>query len=317
MTNPVSTIAAILVAMAALALLETVVPLHARGRWARAHLAPNLALTFITFGTSLVLNIGLVMLLSWLEPRRLGLLHVWPLHPLVGGTVSVLVLDFSFYVAHVAMHRLPSFWRYHRVHHSDPAVDVTTTIRQHPGETVIRYAFMGAFAVAIGAGPVAFGVYRAWSALNGLAEHANIRVPRWIDELLSLITTWPNMHKIHHSRVARETNTNYSNIFSLWDRLFLTFTPSRHGTDVSYGLDGLDDAATQTTAGLLALPFRDSAHRLAHVGQDRVEGVDTDQPEARVLEVDRDVDGEGHDGGEADDVEPAARRLGAHAEARE
>ena len=88
MTNPVSTIAAILAAMAILALLETVIPLQARGRWARAHLGPNLALTFITFGTSLVLNTGLVLLLAWLEPRRLGLLQLWPLHPLVGGTVA-------------------------------------------------------------------------------------------------------------------------------------------------------------------------------------------------------------------------------------
>ena len=78
-----------------------------------------------------------------------------------------------------------------------------------------------------------------------------------LDELLSLVTTWPNMHKIHHSHVASQTNTNYSNIFSLWDRLFRTFTPSRLGTHVAYGLDGFDDPAKQTTMGLLALPFRD------------------------------------------------------------
>src|SRR5262249_28384593 len=182
---------------------------------------------------------------------------LWELHPLIGGTIMVLVLDFSFYVAHVAMHWLPRFWRYHRVHHSDPAVDVTTSIRQHPGETVIRYAFMGAFAVAIGATPGPFAVYRAWSALNGLVEHANVRVPPWLDDLLSLVTTWPNMHKIHHSRVANETDTNYGNIVSFWDRLFFTFTPARRGTDVVYGLDGFDDPALQTTTGLLAMPFRD------------------------------------------------------------
>jgi sterol desaturase/sphingolipid hydroxylase (fatty acid hydroxylase superfamily) len=250
------TMVAILTAMAVLALIETVIPLHARGRWNRAHLGPNLALTFITFGTNIVLGGGLVVMLAWLQARGIGLAPFWELHPVIGGALVVLVLDFSFYVAHVAMHRLPGLWRYHRVHHSDPAVDVTTTIRQHPGEGVIRYAFMGAFAVAIGAGPGPFAVYRAWAALNGLLEHANVRVPRWLDDLLSLVTTWPNMHKVHHSRIARETNTNYGNIVSLWDRLFGTFTPARRGTDVVYGLAGFDDLATQSTTGLLALPFQ-------------------------------------------------------------
>jgi sterol desaturase/sphingolipid hydroxylase (fatty acid hydroxylase superfamily) len=82
-------------------------------------------------------------------------------------------------------------------------------------------------------------------------------VPRWLDRLLSLVTTWPNMHKVHHSRTVNEANTNYGNIFSLFDRLFFTFTPSERGVDIAYGLHGFDDPATQTTAGLLAMPFQD------------------------------------------------------------
>ena len=183
---------------------------------------------------------------------------MFALPPLLAMAAAVLVLDFSFYVAHVAMHHIPSFWRFHRVHHSDPAVDVTTTIRQHPGEGVIRYAFMAAFAIPLGASPGAFAVYRVWSALNGLLEHSNIQVPLWLDHLLSLVSTWPNMHKVHHSRDARYTDTNYGNIVSLWDRLFFTFTPARYGTNIVYGLDGFDDPATQTTAGLLVMPFRDA-----------------------------------------------------------
>jgi sterol desaturase/sphingolipid hydroxylase (fatty acid hydroxylase superfamily) len=153
------------------------------------------------------------------------------------------------------MHRVPGLWRFHRVHHSDPTVDVTTTIRQHPGEGAIRYAFMGAFAFVLGASPGAFAVYRSASAINGLLEHANFRTPLWLDRLLA-ITTWPYMHKVHHSRSAHETDTNYGNIFSLFDRMFGTFTRSERGMKVLYGLDGFDDDATQTMAGLLALPFR-------------------------------------------------------------
>lgn len=251
-----SSIVVILAAMAALAGLETAIPLRARGAWSRAHLAPNLALTFLTFATNALMSAALVVALAAAEARGLGLLNALALPAWASTLAVVLVLDFAFYVTHVAMHKLPSFWRFHRVHHSDPAVDVTTTIRQHPGEGLIRYAFLAAFALPLGASPAAFAVYRIAVALSGLLEHANLRTPRWLDGPLSLVFTWPTVHKVHHSRDAGFTDRNYGNVVSWWDRLFGTFTPARAGRDVHYGLDGLDDPATQTTAGLLALPFR-------------------------------------------------------------
>src|SRR5262245_15526339 len=186
----VSAIGAILAVMAAVALLETAVPLHARGRWHRTHVGPNLALTFITFATNFVFNGGLVLLLARLAESRFGLLHLLPLQPFATGALAVVALDFSYYVAHVAMHKVPAFWGLPRVHHADPVVDVTTTIRQHPLEGVIRYAFLAAAAGALGVGLGAFAIYRVASALNGLLEHANIRVPRHLDAALSLVTTW-------------------------------------------------------------------------------------------------------------------------------
>jgi len=263
--SSLGTVCWILVSMAVLASIETVIPLRARGRWNHDHLGPNLALTFLTFATNLVFNLALVLTLTWLRSIDFGLLARMAPESRMAGVISILALDFSFYAAHRAMHWIPGFWRFHRVHHSDPAVDVTTTIRQHPGESVIRYGFLGAFAIALGVSPGAFAIYRIWSVLNGLLEHANIRIPRRLDSLLSLVVTTPNMHKIHHSRVAKETDTNYGNITSLWDRLFFTFTPSERGQGIVYGLDGLDAPALQTTAGLLALPFRDAGapHREA------------------------------------------------------
>jgi sterol desaturase/sphingolipid hydroxylase (fatty acid hydroxylase superfamily) len=252
------TVAVILLAMTVLAAIETAIPLQARGRWSRAHLGPNLVLTFLTFATNAVFSAALVMALVALESMGFGLLHQLSLPSWLAFLGVVLVLDFSFYVAHVAMHAIPALWRFHAVHHSDPAVDVTTTIRQHPGEGVIRYAFTAAFAIAIGAGPVAFAAYRLAVAISGLLEHANVRVPSWLDGVLSLVFTWPTLHKVHHARDPRYTDTNYGNLVSWWDRLFSTFTPARYGVGVSYGLDGLDDPATQSTAGLLALPFRGS-----------------------------------------------------------
>jgi sterol desaturase/sphingolipid hydroxylase (fatty acid hydroxylase superfamily) len=257
-TSSAVTVGVILAAMALLALVEAAIPLRARGRWNRAHLGPNLALTFLTFATNALFSGALVMALVRLETEGFGLLRLLALGPWVSAAVTVLALDLAFYVAHVAMHRIPAFWRFHGVHHSDPTVDVTTTIRQHPGESVIRYAFLAAAACALGASPGAFAVYRLAVALSGLLEHANFRVPPAVDRALSLAFTWPGMHKVHHSRDPRYTDTNYGNLVSWWDRLFATFTPAGRGADVAYGLDGLDDPATQTTAGLLVLPFRDA-----------------------------------------------------------
>ena len=251
------TIIAILAVMAIIAVVEVIIPLRRRVRLNRAHLAPNLALTFLTFATNIVLNAGLVVGLILLQEKGLGLLNWYPLDGLASVIVVLLALDFSFYVAHVAMHKVPGFWRYHRVHHSDPAVDVTTTIRQHPGESVIRYGFLVLFAFALGAPPTAFAVYRGWSAINGLFEHANVRVPQWLDTALCLFTTFPNMHKVHHSRHQAETDSNYGNIFSVWDRLFWTYTPSERGVDVDYGLAGLDDDSDQTLLGLLMQPYKE------------------------------------------------------------
>jgi sterol desaturase/sphingolipid hydroxylase (fatty acid hydroxylase superfamily) len=257
---PVFTAIAVIVASrAGVAAMEAGVALRARGPAHRRHLAPNLALTFLTFATNAVFNVALVLALARGESRGTGLLPRLGLGPLAESAVVVVALDLAFYVAHVAMHRVPALWRFHRVHHADPALDVTTTIRQHPGESVVRWVAIAACAIPLGARPGAFAIYRTVQALNGLLEHANVRAPARVDRALALVTTWPHMHKVHHSRRAAETNTNYGNILSLWDRLFRTFTPSRRGVDVAFGLDGFDDPATQTTRALLALPFRHGA----------------------------------------------------------
>jgi sterol desaturase/sphingolipid hydroxylase (fatty acid hydroxylase superfamily) len=262
-----SSVGVILAAMAALAGLEAAIPLRRRGAWSRAHLAPNLALTFLTFATNGLMSAALVVALAAAEARGFGILQALALPAWASTLAAVLGLDFAFYVTHVAMHKLPAFWRFHRVHHSDPLVDVTTTIRQHPGESLIRYAFLTAFALPLGASPAAFAVYRSAVALAGLLEHANLRAPRWLDAALSLVFTWPTLHKVHHSRDARFTDTNYGNVVSWWDRLFGSLTPAHEGRSIAYGLDGCDDPTTQTTAGLLALPFRRDEPSTSRLGR--------------------------------------------------
>jgi sterol desaturase/sphingolipid hydroxylase (fatty acid hydroxylase superfamily) len=132
---------------------------------------------------------------------------------------------------------------------------VTTTIRQHPLEGILRIAALVLVAVPLGASLEAFAVYRLASVVTALFEHANIRLPDRLDTALAWLTASPNLHKVHHSRNVLETDRNYGNLFSLWDRIFGTFVPARRGLEVAFGLEGFDEPSLQTTAALFALPF--------------------------------------------------------------
>ena len=246
----------ILAGMTLLAALETFVPLQARPRERRAHVAPNLALTATTFAVNALLTAALVTALATLESRDLGLLRALALPAWASLAFAIVALDFATWLAHTSMHRVALFWRFHRVHHADPLVDVTTSFRQHPGETVLRALFLAAFAVPLGVGPAAFALYRALSAANAVLEHSNLRVPRRLDSALSLLVVTPNAHKVHHSRRTLETDTNFGNLLSLFDRAAGVFTPSERGLAIEYGLDGFDEPARQTLAALLREPLR-------------------------------------------------------------
>lgn len=244
----VRTVGFVVVVMGVLALLESFAPARARGPAHRAHVGPNLALTAITFATNLVLNALLVLALAWTNAQGWA-----PLHGVTGTLLAVVALDLAWYVAHRSLHHIPWLWRIHRVHHSDLAIDVTTTIRQHPAEGLVRYAYMGAVALAIGATPAAFAVYRAWSVLQGLLAHANVRMPRAFEALVEVLFVTPSMHRIHHSRDRAQTDTNFATIFSLFDRAMRSWTPPR-GNDVVFGLDDHDEPTT--ALALLRAPWR-------------------------------------------------------------
>jgi len=219
------------------------------------HLRANLALT----GLLIALNFAFdrIVAVAGIAPRgdAFGLFRGWPLPEWARVVVVVVVLDGLAYVAHLLMHQAAPAWRFHRVHHSDPHVDVTTAFRQHPLETVWRYSFLLAGALLLGASSVSVAVYLALSALMAQLEHAHVVLPPRLDRSVRLLFSSPAMHRVHHSRRQPETDTNYSNIFSFWDRLFGTYRPPRDGESIACGLDDLDDPEHQRTAGLLALPF--------------------------------------------------------------
>jgi sterol desaturase/sphingolipid hydroxylase (fatty acid hydroxylase superfamily) len=236
--------------------VESVVPLYGYPGGRLRHGFPNVALTALLVLTNLVLSFGSAGLVAFAQERRFGSAFLHPLSPTVTVVVGVVVLDLLAYVAHVLLHKSALGWRFHRVHHCDPRVDVTTAFRQHPGETIWRIAWQLAGTLALGLPLWALAVYLVLSTTNAELEHANVRVSERLDRWLRLVVVTPHMHKVHHSRDASETDSNYSNIFSVWDRLFGTYTARTDLGGLRYGLDGVDGERAATLRGLLGLPFR-------------------------------------------------------------
>ena len=247
-------ISVIFAVMAVAALLETGVPLFAVHTRMRGRRAANLGLTAVVF----LLNWGLGSLAALaalaLSIRSTGMLGAlsWPVQIAAG----VIVIDFSTgYLSHRIMHMWPAMWRFHQVHHCDDFVDVTTTYRTHPVETVWRFLFAIVPVWVIGIAPAAVVIQRLLQATNGVIAHANIRLWAPLDRLLSRVWVTPNVHKIHHSRQLTETNSNYGTILTIYDRLLGTYTPAERAPSVVYGLDEADPVRSASFPGLLSMPF--------------------------------------------------------------
>jgi sterol desaturase/sphingolipid hydroxylase (fatty acid hydroxylase superfamily) len=223
-------------AMVVLAVIESAAPFRARGG-GRARLRLNVALTALALAFNALLVVGGALVSNALGARGFGLLAAPRLGPIALLVVGVIALDFATWVAHFIMHHVPALWRVHRLHHADAHVDVTTALRQHPLETVVRAVFVFVPAWMLGVPVAAITMYRLLSALNALAEHANVRLWRPLDAALALAWVTPDMHKVHHSRAQPETDSNYGNLLSLFDRAFRTFTPTARAAGVTYGLD--------------------------------------------------------------------------------
>jgi sterol desaturase/sphingolipid hydroxylase (fatty acid hydroxylase superfamily) len=235
--------------------VETFAPLYAFAvrRW--RHALPNLLLTALVIAVNLLLAFLTVATVKWAEHRGVGLLQWIELPPLLGLLIGVLGLDLFAYFAHAVMHSSEVGWRLHQVHHTDDYVDVTTALRQHPCETLVRIAFQLAGIVVFGTPTLTVIIYLTISGLNAQLEHANVRLPQRWDQIFQLIWVTPNMHKAHHSRHRPETNSNYGNIFSIWDRLFGTYTPRVHWATLRYGLDEGEANSNESLLALLKSPF--------------------------------------------------------------
>jgi sterol desaturase/sphingolipid hydroxylase (fatty acid hydroxylase superfamily) len=169
---------------------------------------------------------------------------------------GLVLLDFTFYFWHYANHRVPLLWRFHVVHHIDPDLDVSTAFRFHFGEVALSAAFRVVQIALIGAPPLAVMIYEFLFQANTLFHHSNVRLPIRVERALNWILVTPRMHGIHHSMVRQENTSNFSVVFSIWDRLRGTATLNVPQQEIVIGIPAYEKSSDNAVATLLTLPFR-------------------------------------------------------------
>ena len=211
------------------------------------HAGVNLFFTLTTILVNFPLAFILVKSSAWTVENNFGILHIFPNLPYwIQAVAGVLILDMvGAWTAHWIQHQIKFLWRFHIIHHADPHVDTTTANRHHPGESLIRFVFT-TLAIHIGA-PVLLSQF----------NHANIIMPSRLDKFVSFLLVTPNMHHVHHHYMQPYTDSNYGNIFSVWDHVFRTFKKLDQ-QKIVYGIDThLKPEENSTVSNLLQIPFQE------------------------------------------------------------
>jgi len=218
-------------------ILEGALPLFSFQYKKLRHAGINLLLTTIQLLIGLLFAGALLKISDWTVTNNFGILNIVTLPLWLKVIMGILILDFiGAYLAHWVGHKVKFFWKFHVVHHTDTKVDVTTGLRHHPFETLVRLSFT-LIGTAIAGAPIGIVMlYQTLSIFFAHLTHANINTQNKLDDILSYVFVTPNMHKVHHHYKQPYTDTNYGNIFSLWDRLFGTFA-SIDKAELTYGVD--------------------------------------------------------------------------------
>lgn len=238
-------------------ILEGIVPLFRVKYKKWSHALPNLFFTMTTILVNFPLALLLLKTADWASMNHFGIINWLPEMPLwLYALLGVMLLDLiGAYTAHWVEHKVRPLWMVHLVHHSDHNVDTTTANRHHPLESVVRYLFTLAGVFIVGAPIGVIMLYQSLSVILSQFNHANIQLPKQFDRALSLIIVSPDMHKVHHHFKLPYTDSNYGNIFSIWDRLFGTYM-HLDADKVTYGVDTFsDEKENSSIVGLLKQPF--------------------------------------------------------------
>ncbi len=222
------------------------------------HAGINLFFTFTTIIVNFVLAFILLRAADFVHSRDFGILNWLPeMNPWIYAILGLMLLDLiGAWLAHFVQHKTKVLWRFHLIHHTDTWIDTTSANRHHPGESVIRFLFT-ALAVLVSGSPMwLVFLYQSLSVVFSQFNHANISLPRKLDDIISYFIVSPDMHKVHHHYVLPYTDTNYGNIFSIWDRLFGTFSKLKR-EEIVYGVDThMHPKDNNELGNLLKIPFQ-------------------------------------------------------------
>ena len=201
------------------------------------HAATNFSFTVIHLVIHTFLAVLIVMVSDWCRLQQFGIVY-W-LNAGIGTTILIAFLTLDFFggwLVHITEHKVPVLWRFHIIHHADNNVDVTTGLRHHPGESVLRGLFFFIGIIVSGAPMYTVMIFQTVLIIATAFTHANISLPKRLDKALSYVLISPNMHKVHHHWKQPYTDSNYGAILSIWDRLLGTFK-KLEPSEIKYGLD--------------------------------------------------------------------------------
>jgi sterol desaturase/sphingolipid hydroxylase (fatty acid hydroxylase superfamily) len=239
-------------------MMESIIPLFKFKYKKYRHAGLNLFFTFTTIVVNFIFAFAITLTADWANETGFGVLHIVQLPSWLFVLLGLLILDLiSAYWIHYIQHQVKWMWKFHLVHHADTWVDTTTANRHHPGESVFR-AFFTLIAVFVTGSPAWLVLlYQTVSAALSQFNHANIRLPNWLDNIIGWVIVSPNMHKVHHHYTQPLTDSNYGNIFSIWDRLFGTYIKVENANDLKYGIDThMKEEENNNMSNLLHMPFQ-------------------------------------------------------------
>ena len=255
---------AFVVVFFAIALWEWLSPKRTRLKSLTTRWANNLSLMIINtllirvFFPMATVGIGLII-----SDQQIGLLNIIEIHPIAAVMLSVILLDCAIYWQHRLMHKIPLLWRIHRVHHADPEFDVTTGLRFHPFEIAVSMIYKTLIIALLGTPVLAVLIFELLLNAGSLFNHGNIDLTAKIDTALRQVIVTPDMHRIHHSTDAIESNRNFGFALSWWDHLFGSYqsTPNLAHEKMPIGLDEYRDPKHAVfLTGVLSIPFN-NAHK--------------------------------------------------------
>jgi sterol desaturase/sphingolipid hydroxylase (fatty acid hydroxylase superfamily) len=246
--------------LGAMAIWEAVGPRRERARTRWVRWPGNLALAALSAVLlRVLLPLAAVGVAELGAQNASGLINRYSVNPLAGGVVSVIVLDFALYLQHVVFHRVPVLWRLHRLHHADVDVDVTTGVRFHPLEILLSMLYKMALVWLIGASVLAVMVFEVLLSSAALFNHSNVKLASGVERILRLFIVTPDVHRVHHSVIATETNSNYGFNLIWWDRLLGTYRaqPQAGHERMQTGLEYFRDPRELGLIRMLVQPLRE------------------------------------------------------------